>query len=112
MADYTFEELSKKNVTQLREIAEGVQHEAVQGLKTMHKDDLVKALCTAFGIEARAKKQVIGIDKAAVKGQIKELKTKRSAALEAHDHAALKKARRKIHRLKRKMRRSISKSKA
>jgi hypothetical protein len=108
MADHTFEELSKKNVTQLREIAEGVQHEAVQGYKTMHKEDLVKALCAAFGIEARAKKQVVGIDKAAIKGKIKELKTKRATALAAHDHAGLKKARRRIHRLKRKMRKSIA----
>jgi DNA-binding IclR family transcriptional regulator len=108
MAEHTFEELSKKNVTQLREIAEGVQHEAVQGYKTMHKEDLVRALCTAFGVEARAKKQVVGIDKAGVKGQIKELKAKRAKALEAHDHAELKKVRRKIHRLKRKMRKFIA----
>lgn len=108
MAEHTFEELSNKNVAQLRQLAEGVQHEAVQGYKTMHKEDLVKALCAAFGIEARVKKQVVGIDKATVKGQIKELKIKRAQALEVHDHAELKKVRRKIHRLKRKMRKSMA----
>jgi hypothetical protein len=108
MAEHSFEELSKKNVTQLREIAEGTNHEAVQGYKTMHKEDLVKALCTAFGVEARVKKEVVGVDKAAIKGQIKKLKAQRGKALEAHDHSELKKVRRKIHRLKRKMRRSIA----
>jgi DNA-binding IclR family transcriptional regulator len=108
MAEHSFEELSKKTVAQLREISEGIQHEAVQGYKTMHKEDLVKALCVAFGVEARVKKQVTGIDKAAIKGEIKELKDKRAKALEAHDHAEIKKVRRKIHRLKRKMRRSVA----
>ncbi len=106
MAEYTYEDLSGKTVAQLREIAEGVEHEAVQGYKTMHKEDLVKALCTAFGIEARAGRKVVGIDRKAIKGQIKELKAKREKALEGHDHQALKRIRRQIHRLKRKMRKA------
>lgn len=108
MADYTFDDLISMPVAKLREIAEGVEHEAVQGFKTMHKEDLAKALCAAFGIEARTVRKVVGIDKVAMKGQIKELKVKRAAALEARDRTELKKVRRKIHRLKRKMRRAMA----
>ena len=32
---YTYEQLSNMNVAQLREIAQGVQHDAVQGFSTM-----------------------------------------------------------------------------
>ncbi len=107
MAEHTFEELSGKTVAQLKEIAEGVEHDAVHGYKTMHKEDLVKALCNAFGVEARAHREVIGIDKVAIKKEIKKLKEKRAKALEAHDHSELKRVRRKIHRLKRKIRKSM-----
>jgi hypothetical protein len=44
---------------------------------------------------------VVGIDKSSVKARIRELKTQRAAAIEAHDHAQLKTVRRTIHRLKR-----------
>ncbi len=47
---------------------------------------------------------VVGVDKGALKAQIRELKAKRDAALEAHDPTALKRIRRKIHRLKHKIR--------
>ena len=57
---------------------------------------------------ARTVKKVVGIDKKAIKGQIQELKKKRAAALEAHDHTELKRVRRRIHRLKRKMRKSMA----
>jgi len=107
MAEYTYDKLMDMPVAKLREIAEGVEHEAVQGYKTMHKEDLVKALCTAFGIEARTVRKVVGIDKAAIKEQIKKLKKKREEALKARNHTELKLVRRKIHRLKRKMRKAM-----
>lgn len=44
-------------------------------------------------------------DKAATKGQIQELKVRRNAALESHDHKELRLVRRRIRRLKRKIRR-------
>jgi len=104
--DYTYEELSQKNVKQLREIAEGVEHEAVQGYKTMHQEQLVEALCDAFGIEARPERKVLGINKGEIKARIKKLKTERDKALEEHDHKQLKLVRRKIQGLKRKIRRA------
>jgi len=112
MAEYTYDQLMDMPVAKLREIAEGVDSEVVQGYKTMHKEDLVKALCKAFGIEARTVRRVVGIDKAAIKAQIKELKKKRDEALQAHDHAQLKAIRRKIHRLKRKMRKAMIEARA
>lgn len=110
MADYTYDDLIGMPVAKLRELAEGVEHDAVHGYKTMHKEDLAAALCTAWGIEARTVKKVVGIDKKAIKGKIQKLKKQRAAALEAHDHTELKKLRRRIHRLKRKMRKAMAKA--
>lgn len=98
---YTFEELKTKRVADLREIAKDVEHEAVHGYSTMHKDELVQALCAAFGVEAHVHHEVVGIDKTSIKTRIRNLKGERDAALEAHDHAQLKRIRRRIHRLKR-----------
>lgn len=101
---HTYEELHGKTVAQLREIAEGIEHDALHGYTTMHKPELIKALCTALGIEAHEHHEVVGVDKAAVKAQIRELKAQRAKALEAHDSKELKQIRRKIHRLKRTLR--------
>jgi hypothetical protein len=48
------------------------------------------------------------IDKPQIKAQIRELKAKRDAALQAHDSKELKGVRRKIRRLKRQIRASQS----
>jgi hypothetical protein len=73
----------------------------------MHKEQRVLALCEALGVDAHVHHEVVGVDKAAIKAQIRELKAKRDEALKAHDHAGLKAARRRIHRLKRKIRKSM-----
>jgi hypothetical protein len=103
----SFEELQAKRVTDLRKIAEGIDHEAVHGYRTMHKAQLVQALCTALGIETHEHHEVVGLDKRQVKAQIRELKTQRDVALESHDRAQLKRVRRRIRRLKRKIRVAI-----
>jgi hypothetical protein len=103
---HTYEELHKMTVAQLRDLAEGVEHDAVQGYTTMHKEQLLPALCEAFGIEAHEHHEVVGIDKGAGKVQIRELKKERDAALEAHDSKQLKTVRRKIRGLKRKIRKA------
>ena len=97
---YTFEELKHKTVAELREMAKGLEHDAVQGYTQMNKDHLVVALSKALGIQ-HEHHEVVGVDKAAIKARIRELKVKRQAALAAHDHAQLKTVRRNIHRLKR-----------
>jgi DNA-binding IclR family transcriptional regulator len=101
MAEHTFESLKKHTVAELREIAKEIDHEAVKGATQMNKEHLVEAICTALGIDRHQHHQVVGLDKASVKGQIKTLKAERDSAIEAKDHARLKMVRRRMHRLKR-----------
>lgn len=105
--EHTFEELKHKTVADLREIASGIEHEAVKGYTQLNKEHLLKAICDALNIDMYAHHEVVGIDKAAIKAKIKALKVKRDEALEAHDHARLSDYRRKIHRLKRSLRRAM-----
>jgi hypothetical protein len=104
---HTYEELKHTRVVDLREIAKGIDHEAVKGYSTMHKDELVLALCTALEIEAHVHHEVVGIDKTTVKSRIRALKARRDEAIEAKDRAQLKRIRRKIHRLKRRIHRAM-----
>lgn len=103
---HTYEELKHTRVVDLREIAKGIDHEAVQGYSTMHKEELVQALCTALDIEAHAHHEVVGIDKSSVKARIRALKSQREEALEAKDRVLVKRIRRRIHRLKRRIHRA------
>ncbi len=52
MTEFQFEDLSKKTVAQLREIAEATEHEALQDPAKMPKEELLAALCQALGIES------------------------------------------------------------
>jgi len=104
---HTFQELKGKTVAQLREIASGIEHEAVQGHSQMNKEHLLAALCKALGIEMHAHHEVKGINKKEMKVKIQELKKKRDQALAAHDHPELKAVRRDIHHLKRALRRAM-----
>lgn len=99
--DYTYDEVKHKTVAQLREIAKDIDHEAVQGYTQLHKDQLIEAICTALGIEMHVHHEVVGIDKAAIKAQIRQLKVERDEVLAARDKKRLKPILRKIHRLKR-----------
>jgi len=105
--EHSFEELKKKTVADLREIAKEIEHDALKGRSTMHKEQLLIALCEALGIDAHEHHKTVGIDKKQIKAQIKELKVQREAALEAHDYKKLKLTRRKIHHLKRAIRRAM-----
>ncbi|HEX4898983.1 MAG TPA: hypothetical protein VFV61_00535 [Pyrinomonadaceae bacterium] len=97
---YTYEQLKHMTVAELREIAKGTDGEIVQGYTQLNKEHLVVALAKALGIQ-HEHHDVVGVDKAAIKSRIRELKQKREAAIAAHDHAELKVVRRTIHRLKR-----------
>lgn len=103
---HTYEELHDMTVAQLRDVAQGVEHDAVSGYSTMHKEDLLLALCNAFGVEAHVHHEVVGIDKQAIKDQIKKLKIERDKCLDSGDAQQLKRVRRRIHRLKRSLRRA------
>ena len=75
---HTFEELKGKTVAELREIAAGLHEDAVKGYSQLHKEHLLELLCKALHIPMHAHHDVVGIDKSAIKGQIRELKQKRS----------------------------------
>ncbi len=101
---FTYEELKTKTVAELRDIAKGLSHDAVHGYTQMHKDHLLKAICVALNIETHAHHEVVGIDKSALKAQMRALKKERDAALEAHDSEQLANVRHKLHRLNHQLR--------
>jgi len=103
---YTFHELKEKTVADLREIAKGIEHEAVEGATQMNKDHLLKALCTALHIEMHEHHEVVGIDKATIKTKIRELKKKRDEILASEDRSQLHGVLRQIHAFKRTIRRA------
>jgi hypothetical protein len=103
---HTYHDLKLKTVAELREIAAGLGDDAVQGYSQLNKDHLLVALCKALHIDAHEHHEAVGIDKSAIKQQIRALKLERDAALSAHDHDKLKTVRRRMHRLKRRIRRA------
>jgi hypothetical protein len=103
---YTYEQLAEMTVAQLREIAKGIEVEEVKGFSTMHKEKLLPALCKALHVEAHVHHEVVGINKSRVKAEIRKLKAERDAALAKKDSERLRGIRRRIHRLKRTLRRA------
>ncbi len=104
---YTYHELKEKTVADLREIAKGIEHEAVEGATQMNKDHLLKAMCTALGIDMHEHHHVEGIDKAAIKVKIRALQKKRDEILASKDRNELHGVLRQIHALKRTIRRAM-----
>ncbi len=105
---YTYDQLKGMTVAELREIAAGVQHEAVQGYTQLNKEHLLAALAKALNIDTHTRHKISGVDKSAVKLQMKELRKKRNTALEAHDHSELKHVRRQLHSLRRSLRKAAA----
>ena len=106
MAEHTYEELKHKTVAELREIAEGIEHDAVKGFTQLNKEHLIDAICKALNIDTFTHHHAEGIDASAIKSKLKELKKQRDDALVAHDHIRLKAVRREIHSLKVKLHRA------
>jgi len=104
---YTFEQLSVMTVAQLREIAHGIEHDAVKAAGTMHKEKLLPALCLALGIEAHKHHTAIGINKSQIKSQIRLMKKKRDEALAGKDSTTYRETIHEIHTLKNKLRHAI-----
>ena len=101
----TYEELHKKTVAELREIAKGIEHEAVQGYTQMNKEHLLPAICKALGIDTHAHHHLAsGFDKAAIKLRMRKLKKDRDAAIAAHDSAKLRQVRRELHSMNHRIR--------
>ena len=101
--EHTYEELKNMTVAQLREIASGTEHEAVQGYTQLNKEHLLEALCKAFNIDMREHHEVVGVEKSPLKTQIKLWKARRDEALTAHKKKQFKNALRMIHKYKRKL---------
>jgi len=107
MANYTYDELKHMNVKDLRDIAAGLDDEAMQGYTQMNKDHLLESLCHALNIDMFVHHEVVGVDKAKIKREIRRLKKKRDRLIREKDKKELKKVRRRIHDLKRKLRKAM-----
>jgi hypothetical protein len=106
---FTYHELKEKNVAELREIAKGIQHEAVQGYTQLNKEHLLVALAKALNLSTHEHHAVGDFDKPSIKAKMRGLKKQRDAAIEAGDHAKVGALRRQIHALNHEIRRHIAK---
>src|SRR5688572_19694131 len=110
MAEYTYEQLHKMTIGELREIAAGIDDERVKGHSQLHKEQLLPLLCAVLGIEAHAHHVAVGIDKAPIKQEIRALKARRDALIAAKTPDAkkeLREVRRSMRRQRRKLRRAM-----
>ena len=105
---HTYQELRHKTVAELRDMAKGLQNEAIQGYSQMNKERLLPALCRALHIDMAEHYTVSGIDKAAIKAKIRQLKSERDRALDTHDRPTLKNIRRQLHALNHQIRAHMS----
>jgi hypothetical protein len=106
---FTYHELKGKNVAELREIAKGIEHEAVQGYTQLNKEHLLAALAKALNLSTHEHHAVGALDKASIKAKMRALRKDRDAAIAAHDQAKLGALRRQIHALNHEIRRHIAK---
>ncbi len=100
----TYEDLKKKTVAELRDMAKALTHEAVQGYTQMNKEHLLPALCKALGIEHAHHHVEEGFDKSKLKVRMKMLRAERDKALEAHDSPKLKMIRSELRSLNHRIR--------
>jgi len=101
---HSFKELKHMTVAQLREIAAGMEDEAVKGYTQLNKDHLLEAICKALHIEMHEHHEVVGLDKGKIKAQIRQFKKERNQAIENKDYPKLISARKQIKKLKKELR--------
>jgi hypothetical protein len=106
MAERNYEELKRKTVAQLREIAAGIEHDAVKGYTQLNKEHLIAAICRALNIDTFTHHHAEGADTYTMKSRIKESKKQRDEALASHGHQRLRAVRREIHKIKVKLHRA------
>src|SRR5260221_12384797 len=87
---HTFPELKSKALAELREIAAGIEHEAVKGYTQLNKDHLLAALCKALNIDMPVHHEVKGVDKTAIKTKTGEGKKKPAEGPAAKDRGERK----------------------
>ncbi len=103
---HTYEELKHKTVAELREIAKGIEHEAVKGYTQMNKDHLLVGVCKALGLDMHVHHHhEAGAERGKIKAKIKALKKKRNEILASPQRDGLNLVLREIHGLKHRLRR-------
>ena len=103
---HTYEELKHKTVAELREIAKGLEHEAVKGYTQMNKDHLLVGVCKALGLDMHVHHHhEAGAERGKIKAKIKTLKRKRDELLASKSRDGLGAILGEIHGLKHRLRR-------
>jgi hypothetical protein len=110
LVTHTYEELKKKTVAELRDLAKDLHHEAVQGYTQMNKDHLLPAVCKALGIDAHEHHAAVAAEKTAIKAKMREIKTACQAASDVGDHERLHQLRREYHHLNHSLRASAKRA--
>jgi DNA-binding IclR family transcriptional regulator len=106
MTTHTYDELKKKTVAELRDIAKELSHDAVQGYTQMNKEHLLPAICKALGIDAHEHHAAAIAQKTAIRDEMRALREKRAKALASGDHDLLRQLRRRYHKLNHSLRAS------
>jgi len=104
---YTYKDLKSKTAAQLKEIASGIDHEAVKGYTQLNKEHLLTAICEALGIDTFEHHRAVGIDKTSIKAKIKKLKLERDKAILAKEYKQVHEVRKEIKKLKNKLRKAV-----
>jgi hypothetical protein len=99
-----YHELEKKTVIELREMI--AQYPDVTGASGMKKAVLVDLLAGRLGI-AKPHAEATASNKAAIKARLHALRKKRDEAIAQKDRAALRLTRRRMHQLRRRLRKSV-----
>ena len=102
--EYTYKELKRKTVAELREIAAGLDSEAVKGYTQLNKEHLLELLCKVMNIDMHEHHVAKLANKTEIKRKIRALKLQRDKAIEDKDYDTLKKVRKEIKKLKNKLR--------
>ena len=89
--------LERMTVIKLRE--EGLKIPDLSGVRGMSKEELIRALAKAHGIDLSTRLRG-GSGKSELKKQIRDLKTKIAEAIQAKQSTEVKKLRRHVRRLK------------
>lgn len=105
---YTYDELHKKTIAELREIAKGVEDESVKGFTQMNKEHLLPLLCKALKVEMHPHVVAAGVRRG-LKAKVRQLKKRQRDALKAKEYAKMPALKRGIHNLKRELRKTIVK---
>jgi|WetSurMetagenome_2_1015567.scaffolds.fasta_scaffold06454_4 hypothetical protein len=103
---YTHHELKEKTLAELKEIAAGIDDEAVKGYSQMNKEHLVKQLCAVLKIDIHDHHTAKIPEKTSFKAQIKALKQERDKLAGTQDRKRLGEIREQIGRLKHKLRKA------